>query len=144
MRFTFSMSPTSKYSVLTCFSLFTLKAKPDDNMNLVTIVAISCTSVVVIILAAAAIIVWKRRAVGKQKLKEEEEKKDMELFTTITTVRDRIRQDSMPNPLIAALSQLSPDQKPPQCRLDRMEYVRDLGQGQFGKVYQGQPTILIP
>jgi len=118
-----------------------IPAKPDDNMNLVTIVAISCTIVVFIILVAAAAIVWKRRAVGKQKLKEEEEKKDMELFTTITTVRDRIRQDSMPNPLIAALSQLSPDQKPPQCRLDRMEYVRDLGQGQFGKVYQGRYKI---
>ena len=112
-------------------------------MNLVTIVAISCTGVVVIVLVVA-VIVWKRRAVEMQKLKEEEEKKDIELFTTITTVRDRIRQDSMPNPLIAALSQLSPDQKPPQCRLDRMEYVRDLGQGQFGKVYQGQPNILVP
>ena len=85
-----------------------------------------------------AVLVWRTRASNKRELKEVETIKDLELFTTITTVRDRIRQDSMPNPLVEALSQLSPDQKPPQCRLDRMEYIKDLGQGQFGKVFQGQ------
>ena len=113
-----------------------LAEKSSSGRNIVLIAAIAGSVVVVFVLVA--VLVWRTRASNKRELKEVETIKDLELFTTITTVRDRIRQDSMPNPLVEALSQLSPDQKPPQCRLDRMEYIKDLGQGQFGKVFQGQ------
>lgn len=117
------------------FLCLLLAEKSSSGRNIVTTAAIAGSAVVIVILVA--VLIWKHRANKKRELEEHEKKKDFEMFTTITTVRDRIRQDSMPNPLVEALSQLSPDQKPPQCRLDRMEYIKDLGQGQFGKVYQG-------
>lgn len=92
----------------------------------------------VAIVGLIGIMIFRSKREKKQKYQEEEVKRDFEMFSTITTVRDRIRQDSMPNPLVEALARLTPDQKPPQCRLDKVEYVKDLGQGQFGKVFQGE------
>ena len=117
------------------FDCFLVK-KSSGSTDLIVIVAIVCSVVAVIFLLT--VVACKLFTNSTRKLKEKNAQKDMELFTTFTTVRDRIRQDSMPNPLVEALAKLSPDQKPPQCRLDRMEYVKDLGQGQFGKVFQGQ------
>ena len=113
-----------------------LEPKPSNDTTRIAIAA--GVSAGLAIIALIAIIIWRSRSRAKRReLEQEEAKKDLEMFTTITTVRDRIRQDSMPNPLVEALARLTPDQKPPQCRLDRMEYVKDLGQGQFGKVFQG-------
>ncbi len=92
-----------------------------------------------VLLFSIILLAWYIRRRKKSKLEEEKKEaaKDLELFSNFTTVRDRIRQDSVPNPLLAALAQLKPEEKPPQCHLDKVEYVKDLGQGQFGKVFQG-------
>ena len=104
-----------------------------SKQNIIIIAACSSAA----LLALLVFILLRRRLNKRQEYKRQEFEKDMELFTGFTTVRDRIRQDSMPNPLMEALSRLNPEHKPPQCRLDRVEYVKDLGQGQFGKVFQG-------
>ena len=89
------------------------------------------------------LLVCKHRQTKKREYQKQEANKDMEMFSSFTTVRDRIRQDSMPNPLEEALAKLTEDQKPPQCELDKVEYVKDLGQGQFGKVFQGKKTYAL-
>ncbi len=117
------------------------ESKLDDLKKTVIIVVVVAALLTVI---ATALLVFRQRKI--RQMHEEEKKeaaKDTELFTNITTVRDRIREDSAPNPLMAALAQLSPEQKPPQCHLGKVAYVKDLGQGQFGKVFQGKFKIFV-
>eukprot|EP00794_Sanderia_malayensis_P012117 gene12117-13368_t len=123
--------------------LFDHSKKPivKSGIGIKTIAIIAACCGVALLLLVVLIVVYARRRSKRLEIEKKEAAKDLELFSNVTTVRDRIRQDSKPNPLLAALAQLSPDQKPPQCRLDRMEYVKDLGQGQFGKVFQGRYSL---
>jgi len=52
------------------------------------------------------------------------------------TMRDRLRAESLNN-LDARLLELSSANKPKQYRLDQVQYVKDLGEGFFGRVFQG-------
>ncbi|XP_065062879.1 inactive tyrosine-protein kinase transmembrane receptor ROR1-like [Rhopilema esculentum] len=120
------------------YAQFTPDTKSDSvsisKQNIIIIAACAAAAFLALLLFIFLRWRWNKR----QDYKRQELEKDMELFTGFTTVRDRIRQDSMPNPLMEALSRINPEHKPPQCRLDRVEYVKDLGQGQFGKVFQGR------
>ena len=57
------------------------------------------------------------------------------------TMRDRLRAESLKS-LDSRLSHLYDPNKLKQCRLDHVKYVKDLGEGFFGKVFQGnvEPT----
>lgn len=119
-----------------CFSHLSAEASKTDNTTRIAIGVGVAAGLAII--ALVVILVIRARRQKTRKYEQEEAKKDLEMFTNFTTVRDRIRQDSTPNPLIEALARLTPSQKPPHCRLDKVEYVKDLGQGQFGKVFQGR------
>jgi len=58
------------------------------------------------------------------------------------TMRDRLRAESLNN-LDARLLELSSANKPKQYRLDQVQYVKDLGEGFFGRVFQGLAAGLI-
>ena len=76
--------------------------------------------------------------VKKRRSKKEKVNEDVELFVSM---RHRLREDSTQNPLMDALAKMDPEDEPPNCRLDNVEYVKDLGQGQFGKVFQGKIAV---
>ena len=52
------------------------------------------------------------------------------------TMRDRLRAESLKG-LDSRLLHLYDPNKLKQCRLDQVQYVKDLGEGFFGKVFQG-------
>ena len=56
----------------------------------------------------------------------------------MTSIRDRLREDTQTNPLLDLLASSKPGELI-QYPLDCVEYIQDLGEGQFGKVFQGIP-----
>ena len=59
-------------------------------------------------------------------------------LSTMTSIRDHIRDNAFNNnPLQELLASAKPGEII-QYPLDCVEYIRDLGEGQFGKVFQGR------
>ena len=105
---------------------------PNEEKNiLIHIITASVTLFVVTSLIS--VILYIRHRIRQRKFKES----DLEFLTNMTSIRDRLRQYSIDgNPLLELLASSKPGDLV-QYPLDCVEYIRDLGQGQFGKVFQG-------
>lgn len=105
---------------------------PNEEKNiLIHIITASVT--LFVITSLISVILYIRHRIRQRKFKES----DLEFLTNMTSIRDRLRQYSIDgNPLLELLASSKPGDLV-QYPLDCVEYIRDLGQGQFGKVFQG-------
>ena len=105
---------------------------PNEEKNiLIRIITASVT--LFVITSLISVILYIRHRIRQRKFKES----DLEFLTNMTSIRDRLRQYSIDgNPLLELLASSKPGDLV-QYPLDCVEYIRDLGQGQFGKVFQG-------
>ncbi|XP_047144848.1 tyrosine-protein kinase transmembrane receptor Ror isoform X2 [Hydra vulgaris] len=91
----------------------------------------------IVLLIMIVITILLRRKCTKKKRKGEQKVSFQEL-NTMTSIRDHIRENAFNNnPLQELLASVEPGEII-QYPLDCVEYIRDLGEGQFGKVFQGR------
>ena len=105
---------------------------PNEEKN-IPIHIITASVTLFVITSLISVILYIRHRIRQRKFKES----DLEFLTNMTSIRDRLRQYSIDgNPLLELLASSKPGDLV-QYPLDCVEYIRDLGQGQFGKVFQG-------
>lgn len=109
------------------------RSRPVAAENSILPVIAAVSAAVVLVITIVVIILVLRHLRRKQQMY----KGDHEGATSMTSIRDRIRQDSYVNPLMELLASSKPGELV-QYPLDCVEYIRDLGEGQFGKVFQGR------
>lgn len=105
---------------------------PSDN-NLSTILPLVFTLVLIIVVCVVVFVLWRRRQINKFERMSE----------SAFTMRDKLRAESLKS-LDTLLSRHYDPNKLRQYRLDRVQYVRDLGMGSFGKVFQGKLHLSHP
>ena len=99
------------------------------------IIAVGCGSGVLLMILLAVCCYRRRETKKKKKLYEAEKEYNMQ---NMTSIREHIRSaDSTFNPLMELLASSKPGELI-QYPVDCIEYVKELGEGQFGKVFQGK------
>lgn len=97
------------------------------------VIIIASVAGCVLVLVVATILLIKRKR-GNQKLIE---KTEMSHISNMTSIREHLRADTVnTNPLEELLASSKPGELL-QYPLDCVEYIKELGEGQFGKVFQG-------
>ena len=110
-----------------------LDRKPPNEEKRILIHIITASVALFVITSLISAVIYIRHRIRQRKFKES----DLEFLTNMTSIRDRLRQYSIDgNPLLELLASSKPGDLV-QYPLDCVEYIRDLGQGQFGKVFQG-------
>jgi len=105
---------------------------PSDDKNLDIILPIVLVCVFIIVVIVIVFVLWQRR----QKKRDAVDNGHALSHKGSMTVRDRLRAESLKS-LDSRLLRLYDPDKLKQYRLDHVQYVRDLGEGFFGKVFQG-------
>ena len=107
---------------------------PSTDNNLSTILPLVFTIVLIILVCVVVFVLWRRR----RRINE---------FDRISesgfTMRDKLRAESLKSLDTLLLRHFDPN-KLRQYRLDRVQYVGDLGMGSFGKVFQGKLHLSYP
>lgn len=103
------------------------KPTPTTDNNLSTILPLVFVFVLIIVVCVIVLVLWRRRQISE--------------FDRMSepgfTMRDKLRAESLKSLDTLLLRHYDPN-KLRQYRLDRVKYVKDLGVGSFGKVFQGK------
>ena len=106
---------------------------PSTDNNLSTILPLVFMFVLIIVVCVIVFVLWRRRQINESDRMSE----------SGFTMRDKLRAESLKS-LDTLLSRHYDPNKLRQYRLDRVQYVRDLGMGSFGKVFQGKLHLSHP
>ena len=102
---------------------------PSDDKILAIILPIVFVCIFIIVVCVIVSVLWQRRQKRRDAADNAHARGSM-------TMRDRLRAESLKS-LDSRLSHLYDPNKLKQCRLDHVKYMKDLGEGFFGKVFQG-------
>lgn len=116
--------------------MFLDRTPPEDPENKVSrtvvIIAVVAASVLVVTVLFAIVCISRQRR-NKRILFQTE----MQHVSNMTSIREHLRADTVSsNPLEELLASSKPGELL-QYPLDCVEYIKELGEGQFGKVFQG-------
>ena len=133
---------THRIQVIKCLLLFTdyteamvktnQPTSPSDDKNLDIILPIVFVCLFIIVVCVIVFVLWQRR----QKKRDAVDNAHALSHKGSMTMRDRLRAESLKS-LDSRLLRLYDPNKLRQYRLDHVQYVKDLGEGFFGKVFQG-------
>jgi len=99
---------------------------PSTDIKLSIILPLVLMFVLVIVVCVIVFVLWRRRQINESD----------RMFASGFTMREKLRAESLKSMDTLLLRHFDPN-KLRQYRLDRVQYVRDLGMGSFGKVFQG-------
>lgn len=108
--------------------------RPADDNKLEIIIPLIIVGILLILVLVMVFVFWRRR------LKQRDAVDNAHAIAKkgSITMRDRLRAESLKS-LDSRLLRLYDPNKLKQYRLDHVQYVKDLGEGFFGKVFQGMP-----
>ena len=101
----------------------------DKNLDIILPIVFVCVFIVVCVIM---FLLWQRRKKNRDAV---DNARGLSQKGSIT-MRDRLRAESLKS-LDSRLLRLYDPNKLKQYRLDHVQYVKDLGEGFFGKVFQG-------
>ncbi|PFX22846.1 Muscle, skeletal receptor tyrosine-protein kinase [Stylophora pistillata] len=103
----------------------------DDDKLLITLPTVT-VSLLILVVCVIILLLWRRRQVDIEALAE----------PPAFSMRDKLRTESLKSFDTLLLRNFDPNRLR-QYRLDRVHYVKELGVGSFGKVFQGRAAGLI-
>lgn len=112
--------------------------RPADDNKLEIIIPLIIVGILLILVLVMVFVFWRRR------LKQRDAVDNAHAIAKkgSITMRDRLRAESLKS-LDSRLLRLYDPNKLKQYRLDHVQYVKDLGEGFFGKVFQGRATGIL-